>query len=94
MYKSTDSGRTWALMQTLGNINPLYGAAISKMVVDPSNPNLPASRFRWYHSTPSSPSSPPTSSSPGRGDCGIKASDLSPIDFPVGGGEGAENPLH
>jgi len=40
VYKSTDSGRTWILLQNPGTFNPLYGAAVSRIAVDPSNPNL------------------------------------------------------
>jgi autotransporter-associated beta strand protein len=41
VYKSTDSGRTWSLVvDNSATPNPLYGQAVSKMVVDPTNPNL------------------------------------------------------
>jgi autotransporter-associated beta strand protein len=35
VYKSTDAGRTWAVLTTDGGANPLRGQAISKIVVDP-----------------------------------------------------------
>jgi autotransporter-associated beta strand protein len=39
VYKSTDSGRTWTLLtDSIGN--PLYGKAVSKIIVDPNNSSL------------------------------------------------------
>ena len=40
VYKSTDSGQTWTLLTGVGVVNPLYGQAVSRIVVDPNNPNL------------------------------------------------------
>ena len=41
VYKSTDAGRTWALITSAtGTANPLFGQAVSKIVVSPANPNL------------------------------------------------------
>ncbi len=39
VYKSTDSGKTWTLLAGSSG-NPLYGQAVSRIVVDPFNPNL------------------------------------------------------
>jgi autotransporter-associated beta strand protein len=41
VYKSTDSGKTWTLITNVGGGNPLNGTAVSRIVVDPSNPNRP-----------------------------------------------------
>lgn len=40
VYESTNSGQTWTLLTNANGTNPLYGQAISKIVVDPSNPSL------------------------------------------------------
>ncbi len=40
VYKSTDSGKTWTLLTGGPVPNPLNGKAVSKIVVDPANPNL------------------------------------------------------
>ncbi len=41
VYKSSDSGHTWALLtSTSGPANPLNGAAVSRLVVSATNPNL------------------------------------------------------
>ncbi len=38
IYKSTDSGKTWTLL-TDGGVNPVFGLAVSKIVVDQFDPN-------------------------------------------------------
>jgi autotransporter-associated beta strand protein len=44
VFQSTDSGKTWTVLEnTVGpnlGFNPLRGLAISRVVVDPNNPNL------------------------------------------------------
>jgi autotransporter-associated beta strand protein len=41
VYKSTDSGRTWTLLTSAaGTPNPLNGTAVSRIVVEPTNPNI------------------------------------------------------
>jgi len=42
VYKSTDAGKTWTLLVdgALASPNPLYGLAVSKVVVDKYDPNL------------------------------------------------------
>jgi len=39
VYVSRDGGHTWSLLTASGGANPLYGLAISKIVVDPGPPN-------------------------------------------------------
>ncbi len=40
VYKSIDSGRTWALLTGTKPTNPMAGLAVSKIVIDPGNPNV------------------------------------------------------
>src|SRR5207253_2643543 len=38
VYKSTDSGKSWKLLTNVDGSNPLYGVAVSKIIVDPGVP--------------------------------------------------------
>ncbi len=38
VYKSTDAGQTWSLLTASDGTNPLFGLAVSKIVVDPGAP--------------------------------------------------------
>ena len=37
VYKSADGGQTWTLLTTAAGANPLFGQAVSKILVDPDN---------------------------------------------------------
>jgi autotransporter-associated beta strand protein len=37
VYRSTDSGKTWELLTANDGSNPMYGQAVTKMIVDPFN---------------------------------------------------------
>ncbi len=39
VYKSTDAGATWTLLTGPGGANPLFGQAVTKLIVDPADAN-------------------------------------------------------
>ncbi len=40
VYKSTDDGHSWTLLTGANGTNPIAGLAVSKIAVDPENPNV------------------------------------------------------
>jgi autotransporter-associated beta strand protein len=51
VYVSKDSGQTWTLMTASDGSNPLYGLAISKIIIDPGYPGTTAPTGRIYVGT-------------------------------------------